>query len=429
GCSVFPYMPLFLSKVLLINEEQIGFLLSITPFVEFFSAGIWTFLADKFCAHKSILLTCISFATCTTISYPLTGKVIGFEGLLLSFLFCALFNGGIAPLIDNFTIATLKKDGKQVEYGRQLIYCMPSVSAFGELCLVVYLLRFQMGAFAGLIISTSTNNFNYYQKINQNIPLNNDDDLELDLFVKDNIIDNDTNTEADLGTENSTKKSITILNSTSILLQLLENPKFLFFLFITLLIAIVKSVCGIYLFLYLSETFHASGTLMGLCNFMGISLEIICFNYAKEFLKLLGPRNMIIVGQLALIIRVGLYGFLEKKMKSWMALPIELLQGVMYALIWTAGVEITSNFAPNSLQATYLGIYYGIFQLSSGIGAIIGAVIFSRSPTLMFQIMTALAIFALILYIMGEMFIFKYNKYKYSMLDNDQSRIGQEELR
>ncbi|CAI2193202.1 9978_t:CDS:2, partial [Funneliformis geosporum] len=333
------------------------------------------FLADKFNAHKIILLTCISSTTCTTISYPLIGKVIGFEGLLLSFLFSALFNGGISPLVDNFTIATLKKDGDRVEYGRQ------------------------MGTFAGLILSTTTNDFNYYQKINQTIPLNNDDDLELDLFVNDNITDNDTNIEAKLGTENS----VTVMNSTSILLRILGSPKFSFFLFITLLIATVKSVCGIYLFLYLSETFHASGTLLGLCSVMGISLEIIILNYAKELLKLLGPRNMMIVGQLALIIRVGLYGFLGKNMKSWMALPIEL--------------------------ATYLGIYYGTFSLSSGIGAIIGSVIFSRSPTLMFQIMTALSIFTLILYIMSETLMFQYNKYKYSMLDNDQPRMGQEELR
>ncbi len=38
------------------------------------------------------------------ISIPLIGKVIHFEGLLLSFLFGALFSGGITPLVDNFSI-------------------------------------------------------------------------------------------------------------------------------------------------------------------------------------------------------------------------------------------------------------------------------------------------------------------------------------
>ncbi len=92
----------------------------------------------------------------------------------------------------------------------------------------------------------------------------------------------------------------------------------------------------------------------------------------------------------------------------------------MFALTWTAGVDITTRLAPNTLQAPYLGIYFGIFQsLSSGIGAIIGAVIFSRSPILMFQSMTVLAIFTLILYLIGEMFTFQYNKHKYSMLNNN----------
>jgi len=217
-----------------------------------------------------------------------------------------------------------------------------------------------MGILTWLIVSTTTDDFNFYQKIiNHTIPLNSSNDLELDLIVNGvnntNTLITSTNVEDELGTEDSTENSIndlTVLNSTSILSHLLGNPRFLFFLFITLLISIVKSVCSIYLFLYLSganfifiyylfiylfiyfnhlcllsilETFHASGTLMGLCSVMGISLEIICLNYAKELMELFGTRNMMILGQLALIIRVGLYGFLGKNMKSWLALPIELV--------------------------------------------------------------------------------------------------------
>src|ERR1041384_5728750 len=104
-----------------------------------------------------------------------------------------------------------------------------------------------MGIFIGLIISTSTNYFNVNQSAtNHTIPLSSDNDLELDLIVNDNILHNDpnvlmnsTNIDTELETENTTKKSskgISILNLTS---QLLGNPRFLFFLFITLLIAIV----------------------------------------------------------------------------------------------------------------------------------------------------------------------------------------------
>ena len=82
------------------------------------------------------------------------------------------------------------------------------------------------------------------------------------------------------------------------------------------------------------------------------------------------------------------------------------------------------------LQATYLGIYGGIFQsLSSGIGAITGAAIYSRSPIVMYQAITALAIFALVLYIVGEVFIFQDNRHKYSVLNNNQPGVGQEEER
>ncbi|RIA80471.1 major facilitator superfamily domain-containing protein [Glomus cerebriforme] len=327
-CSVFPYMPLFLSKALLIKKEQIGFLLSITPFVEFFSAAIWTFFADKFNAHRFVLLICIVFAASITSSIPLFGKVVGFEGLLFLFFFYALFNGGISPLVDNFTIGTLKKEGKQAEYGRQRLWgtlsCGVAASFSGllidltdiHMIFISYLCM--MGGLTGLIISTSTDDFNACRK---DIKLLSSDNLELDSIVNDDNTDvlmNSANIE-----ESNTKKSNKDISFSNLLLRLLEDPRFLFFLFITLLVTIVKAVSAMYLLLYLSETFDASGTIMGFTVISGISLEIVCLNYTKKLMEFFGPRNMMIAGQLALIIRTGLYGFLGNNMKSWMALPIE----------------------------------------------------------------------------------------------------------
>src|SRR6266542_5093154 len=111
-----------------------------------------------------------------------------------------------------------------------------------------YLKLKQMGILTWLIVSTTTDDFNFYQKIiNHTIPLNSSNDLELDLIVNGvnntNTLITSTNVEDELGTEDSTENSIndlTVLNSTSILSHLLGNPRFLFFLFITLLISIVK---------------------------------------------------------------------------------------------------------------------------------------------------------------------------------------------
>ncbi|CAJ0745158.1 5940_t:CDS:2 [Entrophospora sp. SA101] len=179
-----------------------------------------------------------------------------------------------------------------------------------------------------------------------------------------------------------------------------------------LLIGISKASVAVYLFIYLSENFGASGAILGLSQVTSVSLEIVVFYYAKQLLDSVGPKYMMITGQLASIIRVGLYGFLSTQLKPWMALPIEMLQGALYSLVWTSGVEITINLAPKELQATYLGLCSGIFYcLASGIGSILGGLIYSgSSPERMFQCMTLLSIIALVLYISGEKILSSGNK-------------------
>ena len=71
------------------------------------------------------------------------------------------------------------------------------------------------------------------------------------MIVNDNDTDTLTNIniEAGIETENNVGKPNKDMN---LILQLLGNPQFLLFLFITLLIAIVKAISAIYLLLYLS---------------------------------------------------------------------------------------------------------------------------------------------------------------------------------
>ncbi|CAJ0762312.1 15701_t:CDS:2, partial [Entrophospora sp. SA101] len=66
------------------------------------------------------------------------------------------------------------------------------------------------------------------------------------------------------------------------------------------------------------------GAILGLSQVTSVSLEIVVFYYAKQLLDSVGPKYMMITGQLASIIRVGLYGFLSTQLKPWMALPIEM---------------------------------------------------------------------------------------------------------
>ncbi|CAJ0831629.1 7100_t:CDS:2 [Entrophospora sp. SA101] len=178
----------------------------------------------------------------------------------------------------------------------------------------------------------------------------------------------------------------------------------------TIACGVISSMFGI--LIDLTTIYIIFFAILGLSQVTSVSLEIVVFYYAKQLLDSVGPKYMMITGQLASIIRVGLYGFLSTQLKPWMALPIEMLQGALYSLVWTSGVEITINLAPKELQATYLGLCSGIFYcLASGIGSILGGLIYSgSSPERMFQCMTLLSIIALVLYISGEKILSSGNK-------------------
>ncbi|CAG8541964.1 14751_t:CDS:2 [Acaulospora morrowiae] len=386
-CSAGTYMSIFLSKNLLLTKTEIGLLFSVTPFVEFFSSGLWTSLADKYNTHRIILLSCISCTTMFLIAIPTFGRIYGFAGLIIYYPIISLFSGGISPLVDNFTLGTLKKSGEQIEYGKQRLWgtisCGIIASVMGYLIdrTSIYII------FVGYMCSMSAFAICIYY-INP---------IDFEMCRNDTVIalkDMASDDGISLPKNNSYLSTITF--------ELLRNPRFMFFLFIVLSIAVAKAVAATYLFLYLSEYFKASGTLLGLSSMMGVSLEVVFFYFSKHIMALMGPKSMLIVGQLALIVRLGLYGFLGTSLNPWMALPIEM--GILFALVWPAGVEITYNFAPKSLRATSLGIFSGVFNgLAYGIGSIIGGFIYSKfGPIKMFQATTLLSLFTLILYIVTE---------------------------
>ncbi|RHZ45256.1 hypothetical protein Glove_682g49 [Diversispora epigaea] len=277
---------------------------------------------------------------------PMFGSLLKFEFMVLVYVVISIFNGGITPLVDNFTLGTLKMSGikSEYEYGKQRLWgtisCGMISSIMGILTdyisifiiFVVYI--FFMTGFLLFIYRINPSDFNTNcDNINpsdfntncdntislEELNINNEENLEsLENFGDVQELEADDNKML-IGYQSS--------NFRIILFLLARNPRFLYFLFITLLMAIVKAVAGAYLLLFLSEFFNASGTLLGLSQIMSVSLEVVFFYFSKNIMESIGPRNMIILGQVALLIRVSLYGFLGKILNPWMALPIELVSG------------------------------------------------------------------------------------------------------
>lgn len=93
------------------------------------------------------------------------------------------------------------------------------------------------------------------------------------------------------------------------------------------------------------------------------------FYFSSTFLKRFGHLKCIYVSILASSIRFGCYSVIQD---AWFILPVELLNGMTFSLLWSAATTHGSSVAPKSLSGTIQGVLHGVFNgLGKGLGCII----------------------------------------------------------
>lgn len=140
----------------------------------------------------------------------------------------------------------------------------------------------------------------------------------------------------------------------------------IFFVNVTVVGAGFAMVEGM-LFLLLQEM-GASTLLCGLSVVVTVVFELPIFTYAKPILERLGVRRMILLGQVAWVIRAAFYANLYS---AWAVLLIEPLHGVTFALVWTATTQHVANpaISGQGMEASAQGLLSVCF---GGVGPILG---------------------------------------------------------
>ncbi|RKP20180.1 hypothetical protein ROZALSC1DRAFT_21628 [Rozella allomycis CSF55] len=147
----------------------------------------------------------------------------------------------------------------------------------------------------------------------------------------------------------------------------------MFFVMITL-VGISFSVISNYLFIFLSKRVGADTAILGISTPFSIALEVPTFYFSEYVIKRFGIAKMIFTTHLLMILRVVLYMFMPSFVpNAYYMLPIELLHGISYALLWSAAVAYVQNRAPKGLGSTFQGVLSTLWSnMSSSIGAVLG---------------------------------------------------------
>jgi MFS transporter, PPP family, 3-phenylpropionic acid transporter len=357
---LFPFMALFYKSQGL-TGGQIGLLAAISPIISFFGAPLWTGTADA--THRHKLIAMVSIVGVVTIAFIFPG-VASFGGLLLMISLYAFFGAPTGSLVDS-AVLTLLVDRKE-RFGRIRLWGTIGygvVAPFagnlvGRLGLKWAFWGYAILMLGGLLIITR-------------IPFR----------------QSRSNTSFRGGMR----------------VQFANQPWMLFMVMV-FIAGIGMATINNYLFVYM-QGLGASKTLMGFALTVSTISEVPAMFFSDRLLRRFGARGMLIIAMTAIGLRLICYSLTTQ---PWVVLVIQLVHGLTFAAIFTAGVYYADQIAPPGMKATTQGMFNGTMMgFGSATGGLLGGLLLDRfSPGGMYAFVGTLVLIGLIMFLVVEYMFF-----------------------
>lgn len=321
ACLV-PFMSLYYQQRGL-TGSQIGVLSGLIPLITLASSPLWGGIADATRRHRAVLLLTIAGLWLSVLALFFATS---FTGLLLAVIAYAMFVGPIVPLIDNAVLTILGE--RRSDFGRVRLW---GSVGWGLAALIL-----------GLFLERAGLSWSFYGFL---------------LFMGFTFV---VSSRLPMRIASTTHHRYT-----TGLGILLRQGRFLLLLFVAIIFGINLGVLLSFLFLYIDEL-GGSRTLMAVSLTITTVAEIPFWFLSGRLLQRIGPNKMIL---LALAATAGRMFALASMQSPWLLLPISLLHGPMYTLMWAAGVAEADAAAPEGLGATAQSLFSAA---SLGLGAALG---------------------------------------------------------
>lgn len=319
--SLMPFLVLYYQE-LGFTGVQIGLLTGITPLVTFFSAPLWTGLADATRRHRFIMSLTIMAAIAALLVFPL---LRAFAPIFLIAILYSVFAAPIPSFADSATMFML--GDKREMYGRIRV---GGTIGFGIAASVMGVLTKSYGlhlAFWGCAL------------------------LFLLLLGISQQLTHDRR-EAGMPLNGSTR-------------MLFASPQWLLFFAMAFVGGVTLAAQNTYFFPYLKEL-GADESTMGLMLTVGTIAEVPVLIFANRLLKWLRPYRLLVLTLIVTSLRFLLYAATGA---PGMVMLIQLLNGLTMPAMWVAGVAYADENAPPGLRTTVQGLFTALvmgFGMAAG---------------------------------------------------------------
>ncbi len=329
GGSLYPYFNVFYQSVGMTNQE-IGVLAALPTIMSLFAAPFWSGLADRLNLHH-VLLPGLLLAT-TVPALLLTGarSFLALAALVLLYMFLL---APVIPLAENAIVTMLNRDRNV--YGSVRLW---GAVGFGLSSLATGYAATAWGFSVNFVIYSA-------------------------LAVLAVIVASRLPAVIAMPTEPYFSR----------LRQLAANVHWRSFMVAVLLVGVGYAVYDNFSAIYLRDL-GAAPDLLGLAFLLSTISEIPIFFYSPVLIRRLTLRGVILMALLAFAVRGLAWSLVTTP--EW-GLVVQLLHGVSFSALWTAGVLYVSQIAPPGLGASAQALFTtALMGLGRAIGALLGATLY-----------------------------------------------------
>jgi PPP family 3-phenylpropionic acid transporter len=323
--SAFPYLVVYFQQ-LGFSGAEIGLLTGSAPLITFFGAPLWTRLADSTRRHRRIMALTLGAGIVCVCLIPLLGA---FLPILVNGLFLSFFMAPVSSFADNSTMLTL---GDQREH-------------FGRVRLGGTIGFALMAAVAGIVV--------------QNTGLRTAFWIAGLMYLLSLLI----GLTFDHGTSPATPGPLPGAGS------LLRDPRWIVFLGIAFAGGIALTAVNNYLF-PLMEELGARESAMGIALTAGSVFEFPALFFSNRLIRMFKPYGLFLLSMVFTAARLLLLGW---NTSPDLILPIQLLNGLSFPLMITAGVAYAHERAPAGFTASAQGMFSAmVFGVGCAAGGFLG---------------------------------------------------------
>ncbi len=153
---------------------------------------------------------------------------------------------------------------------------------------------------------------------------------------------------------------------------LLQDKKWIFFLTAAFLSGIGTYSVASYLYPYMAEM-GATETQMGITSLMGTLTEIPIFFFGHYLIKRFNARSLFITAIVMFGIRSLLFAAIDAPTMMYV---IQGVSGIIFPIMWLAGVSYADENAPEGLKSTAQGLFGAVsFGFGSAASGFIGGIL------------------------------------------------------